>query len=74
MLKQPYVYNVFTYYGEGDEIKYSGLFLQVLCRIFICGKDISDVKRHTEEVAGMIEVYDESGESMLLDMPAIREN
>jgi hypothetical protein len=41
----------------------------VLSRIFICGKDICEVKRHMAEVIQMIEVYDENGEPMLRDFP-----
>jgi len=67
--QKPYVYSLFTYYAEGDEMKYSGLFLQVLSRIFIRGKDICEVKRHMAEIIQMIEVYDENGEPMLRDYP-----
>ncbi|MBR3019966.1 MAG: ATP-grasp domain-containing protein [Clostridia bacterium] len=67
--QKPYVYSLFTYYAEGDEMKYSGLFLQVLSRIFIRGKDIYEVKRHMAEIIQMIEVYDENGEPMLRDYP-----
>lgn len=69
--QKPYVYSLFTYYAEGDEMKYSGLFLQVLSRIFICGKDIFEVKLYMAEIIQMIEVYDKSGESMLRDYPII---
>ncbi len=69
--QKPYVYSLFTYYAEGDEMKYSGLFLQVLSRIFLCGKDIHEVKSHIAEVIQMIEVYDENGESMLRDFPDV---
>lgn len=69
--RMPYVYSSFTYYAEGDEMKHSGLFLQVLSRIFLCGKDICEVKRHMSEVMQMIEVYDENGESMLREYPMI---
>ena len=67
--QKPYVYSLFTYYAEGDEMKYSGLFLQVLSRIFIRGKDIYEVKRHMAEIIQMIEVYNENGEPMLRDYP-----
>ena len=70
--QQPYVYSMFTYYKEGDEMKHSGLFLQVLSRIFICGKDLEEVKRYGAKIKDMIEVYDENGESMLLEYPALR--
>ena len=69
--RKPYVYSLFTYYAEGDEMKHSGLFLQVLSRIFICGKNIYEVKRHMTEVIEMIEVYDENGEPMLREFPEI---
>jgi len=69
--QKPYVYSLFTYYAEGDEMKHSGLFLQVLSRIFICGENICEVKRHMAEVIEMIEVYDENGESMLREFPEI---
>lgn len=69
--QKPYVYSLFTYYAEGDEMKYSGLFLQVLSRIFLCGKDIHEVKSHMAEIIEMIEVYDEKGEPMLRDYPVI---
>ena len=65
----PYVYSAFAYYREGDEMKHSGLFLQVLCRIFLSGKDLDEVKSRMLEITRMIEVYDEHGESMLLDIP-----
>ena len=70
--EQPYVYSMFAYYKEGDEMKYSGLFLQVLCRIFISGKDIDEVRQHINEVVGMIEVDDENGESMLREVQVIQ--
>ena len=70
--QKPYVYSLFTYYAEGEEMKYSGLFLQVLSRIFICGKDIYEVKRHMAEILQMIEVYDENVERMLRDYPVIQ--
>jgi len=69
--RKPYVYSLFTYYAEGDEMKHSGLFLQVLSRIFIFGKNICEVKRHMAEVIEMIEVYDENGEPMLREFPEI---
>lgn len=69
--RMPYVYSLFTYYAEGDEMKHSGLFLQVLSRIFICGENICEVKRHMAEVIEMIEVYDENGEPMLREFPEI---
>ena len=69
--QKPYVYSLFTYYAEGDEMKYSGLFLQVLSRVFIYGKDIFEVKCHIAEIIQMIEVYDEKGEPMLRDYPVI---
>ena len=69
--RMPYVYSLVTYYKEGDEMKYSGLFLQVLSRIFLCGKEICEVKHHMSEVMQMIEVYDENGESMLREYPDI---
>ena len=69
--QKPYVYSFFTYYSEGDEMKYSGLFLQVLTRIFLYGKDISELKRHMVEILQLIEVYDENGETMLRDYPVI---
>lgn len=52
-------------------MKYSGLFLQVLSRIFICGKDINEVKHHIAEVIQIIEVYDENGKSMLRNYPIV---
>ena len=69
--QKPYVYSLFTYYAEGDEMKYSGLFLQVLSRIFLCGKDICEIKQHMDEIMQMIEVYDENGEPMLREYPVI---
>ena len=69
--QMPFVYSMFSYYEEGDEMKYSGLFLQVLCRIFLCGKDIDTVKRYIAEITRMIEVYDENGNSMLRDYPVL---
>ena len=69
--QKPYVYSLFTYYAEGDEMKYSGLFLQVLSRIFLCGKDICEIKQHMAEIMQMIEVYDENGEPMLREYPVI---
>ena len=52
-------------------MKYSGLFLQVLSRVFIYGKDIFEVKCHIAEIIQMIEVYDEKGEPMLREYPMI---
>ena len=69
--KLPYVYSVFQYYKEGDTMKYSGLFLQVLCRIFICGKNLSEVKQCINDITKMIKVCDENGNDMLRDMPII---
>lgn len=69
--QKPYVYSLFTYYAEGDEMKYTGLFLQTFSRIFLYGKDTCEVKRHIAEILQMIDVYDENGASMLRDYPMI---
>lgn len=69
--KLPYVYSEFQYYKEGDTMKCSGLFLQVLSRVFICGKDLNEVKQHINDITKMIKVYDENGNDMLRDMPLI---
>lgn len=66
----PYVYSLYQYYHEGDTMKYSGLFLQVLCRIFVKADNNVELKQHINSILNILEVEDENGHSLLLDYPS----
>ena len=65
----PYVYSLYQYYHEGDTMKYSGLFLQVLCRIFVKADNNVELKQHINSILNILEVEDENGQSLLLNYP-----
>ena len=67
----PYVYSLFQYYHEGDTMQYSGLFLQVLCRIFVRADSQQELHQHINSILSFIEVEDDNGRSLLLDYPRI---
>ena len=67
----PYVYSLFQYYHEGDTMQYSGLFLQVLCRIFVRADSQQELHQHINSILSLIEVEDDNGRSLLLDYPRI---
>jgi biotin carboxylase len=61
-----YVYAFYQYYNAGDEMKYSGRFLQTLCRVFFFGDDMDDIYRKAENIIHMLNVTDKNGNSLLL--------
>jgi len=65
----PYVYSLYQYYHEGDTMKYSGLFLQVLCRIFVKADNNVELKQHINSILNILEVEDENRQSLLLNYP-----
>ena len=65
----PYVYSLFQYYHEGDTMQYSGIFLQVLCRIFVRANSQQELQQHIHTILGLIEVEGDNGQSLLLDYP-----
>lgn len=65
----PYVYSLFQYYHEGDDMQYSGIFLLVLCRIFVKADNNAEFKQHINTILCMLEVEDENGLSLLLGYP-----
>ena len=67
----PYVYSLYQYYHEGDTMKYSGLFLQVLCRIFVRANSQIELHQHINSILSLIEVGDDNGRSLLINYPNI---
>ena len=65
----PYVYSLYQYYHEGDTMKYSGLFLQVLCRIFVRASSQQELQHHINAILNLIEVKGDNGCSLLIDYP-----
>ena len=65
----PYVYSLFQYYHEGDTMLYSGIFLQVLCRIFVRADSQQELQQHIHTILGLIEAEDDNGQPLLLDYP-----
>jgi hypothetical protein len=50
-------------------MKYSGLFLQVLCRIFVKADNNVELKQHINSILNILEVEDENRQSLLLNYP-----
>ena len=65
----PYVYSLFQYYHEGDTMQYSGIFLQVLCRIFVRADSQQELQQHISSILSLIEVEDDNGRSLLINFP-----
>ena len=65
----PYVYSLFQYYHEGDTMQYSGIFLQVLCRIFVRADSQQELQQHISSILSFIEVEDDNGRSLLINFP-----
>ena len=65
----PYVYSLYQYYHEGDTMEYSGLFLGILCRIFVKAESKDELKRNIGAILSLLCVEDENGKSLLLDYP-----
>ena len=65
----PFVYSLFQYYHEGDTMQYSGLFLQVLCRIFVRADSQQELQQHISSILSLIEVEDDNGRSLLINFP-----
>ena len=65
----PCVYSLYQYYHEGDTMQYSGLFLQVLCRIFVRADSQTELHQHINTILSFIRVKDDNGCSLLLDCP-----
>ncbi|WP_028903202.1 acetyl-CoA carboxylase biotin carboxylase subunit family protein [Prevotella sp. P6B4] len=65
----PYVYSLFQYYHEGDTMLYSGIFLQVLCRIFVRADSQQELQQHISSILSLIEVEDDNGRSLLINFP-----
>ena len=66
----PFVYSLFQYYHEGDTMQYSGLFLQVLCRIFARANSRQELQSNINTILGLIEVEGTDGNSLLRDYPS----
>ena len=66
----PFVYSLFQYYHEGDTMQYSGLFLQVLCRIFVRADSRQELQSNINTILGLIEVEGADGNSLLRDYPS----
>ena len=66
----PFVYNLYQYYHEGDTMQYSGLFLQVLCRIFVRANSRQELQSNINTILGLIEVEGTDGNSLLRDYPS----
>jgi len=67
----PYVYSLYQYYHEGDTMQYSGIFLQVLCRIFVRADSQIELHQHINSILSLIEVGDDNGHSLLINYPNI---
>ena len=65
----PYVYSLFQYYHEGDTMQYSGIFLQVLCRVFVRADSQQELQQHISSILSLIEVEDDNGRSLLINFP-----
>lgn len=66
----PFVYGLFQYYHEGDTMQYSGLFLQVLCRIFVRANSRQELQSSINTILGLIEAEGTDGNSLLRDYPS----
>lgn len=66
----PFVYGLFQYYHEGDTMQYSGLFLQVLCRIFVRANSRQELQSNINTILGLIEAEGTDGNSLLRDYPS----
>ncbi len=66
----PFVYGLFQYYHEGDTMQYSGLFLQVLCRIFVRADSRQELQSSINTILGLIEAEGTDGNSLLRDYPS----
>ena len=53
-------------------MQYSGIFLQVLCRIFVRADSQQELQQHIHTILGLIEVEDDNGQSLLLDYPHLK--
>ena len=65
----PFVYSLYQYYHEGDTMQYSGLFLQVLCRIFVRASSQQELQHHINAILSLIEVKGGNDCSLLIDYP-----
>lgn len=65
-----YVYDYYQYYQEGQVMTRCGIYAQALCRIYIQADNITELKRDVAEVMNLIEVKNEYGESIILDLPS----
>lgn len=65
----PFVYSLYQYYHEGDTMQYSGLFLQVLCRIFVRANSRQELQSNINTILGLIEAEGTDGNSLLRDYP-----
>ena len=66
----PFVYSLYQYYHEDDNMQYSGLFLQVLCRIFVRANSRQELQSNINTILGLIEVEGTDGNSLLRDYPS----
>lgn len=66
----PFVYSLYQYYHEGDTMQHSGLFLQVLCRIFVRANSRQELQSNINTILGLIEVEGTDGNSLLRDYPS----
>ena len=66
----PFVYGLYQYYHEGDTMQYSGLFLQVLCRIFVRANSRQELQSNINTILGLIEAEGTDGNSLLRDYPS----
>jgi biotin carboxylase len=66
----PFVYGLYQYYHEGDIMQYSGIFLQVLCRIFLRADSRQELQSNINTILGLIEAEGTDGNSLLRDYPS----
>ena len=66
----PFVYSLYQYYHEGDIMQYSGILLQVLCRIFVRADSRQELQSNINTILGLIEAEGTDGNSLLRDYPS----
>lgn len=66
ILHIPEVIHVHQRYDVGDEMKQCADFSQIFCRIHICSKNISDLKRIMNTIYHYLQIVDEKNNDMII--------
>lgn len=67
--EKPWVFDCFTHYKPGDTITSSGRFSQTAVRLFLKAESREKLGDYVGEIAKLLDVKNEDGESMLLPYP-----